>query len=256
MNKKHALIIGGTRGIGRALVQSMAREGYVVSVIGRKIPSVEKHLSNDTKYWSVDLHNRKKLSSILSEIIHKNGLLTNLICLQRYRDNGDDWTGEIEITLSATKYLIENLSEKFDSSHDSSIVLASSIASQYVVDSQPLSYHIAKAGIDQMIRYYAVVLGSKGIRVNGVATGTILKEESKEFFLQNKHLFELYCSVSPLKRMGSAEEIAQVIMFLCNSESSFITGQTIVADGGFTARWQESVMLNVKDMLEGKRKCQ
>lgn len=241
MNKKHSLIVGGTGGIGRAVVRTMAAEGHVLSVICLKPPEDADRSISNVCYWVVDLLDREHLLSVLDEIIRQNGKLNHLVCLQRYRGKGDDWVGDIETTLTSTKILIESLADKFDDSGDNSIVLANSVIIRFVVENQPLSYHVAKSGIDQMIRYYAVNLGPKGIRVNGVAPGTIIKERSKDFYLQNEHLHNFYKKIIPLNRMGTAEEIANVIEFLCSPKSSFITGQTIVADGGLTLQWQETL---------------
>lgn len=241
----HSLIIGGTKGIGRSLVRILAGDGHTLSIIARGTPAAYEKSVDNVKYWHADLLKKAELSAVLKDIISENGKLNHLICLQRYRGLGDNWAGEIETTLTGTKYLIENLVEEFKNSGDRSIVLANSIAAHLVVDNQPLSYHIAKAGIDQMIRYYAVALGPRGIRVNGVSPGTILKEESRDYYLKNDTLHALHKKTIPLRRMGTAEEVSNVIAFLCGPCSSFVTGQTIIVDGGLSLQWQETLVLNL-----------
>lgn len=248
IDKKHILIVGGTRGIGRTLVRILSDDNHVISVIARRLPDESERSPQNVSYWPVDLLDREGLSSVLAGIIQQNGKLNNLVCLQRYRGNDDDWAGDIETTLTSTKFLVETLTDKFDLSCDSSIVLANSIAAHMVAENQPLSYHVAKAGIDQMIRYYAVVLGSKGIRVNGVLPGTILKDESKNYYLGNDQLHDLYESMIPLKRMGTAEEVSDVIAFLCSGKSSFLTGQTLVVDGGLSIQYQESLVMKLSSV--------
>jgi 3-oxoacyl-[acyl-carrier protein] reductase len=68
-----------------------------------------------------------------------------------------------------------------------------------------------------------------------------LKAESREFYLRNKPLQRLYRQITPLGRMGTTEEIAGVIAFLCSPAASFVTGQDIAVDGGLSLLWQESV---------------
>lgn len=241
MKKKHTLIVGGTRGIGRVVVRTLSKENHVLSVIGRRPPSeIDRH-TPDVHYWVVDLLDPKRLSVALAEIIHQNGKLNNLVFSQRYRREEDDWIGEIETSLTATKNVIERLVDEFDDANENSIVIVSSIASHYVAEEQALSYHVAKAGLNQMVRYYALVLGPKGIRINCVSPGTVLKEESKEFYLQNKRLYNLYKRLTPLGRMGTSDDIANVIAFLCSPKASFITGQNIVVDGGVSVQWHESL---------------
>ena len=240
MAKKHTLIVGGTRGIGHALVKILAKTGHVLSVIGRRVPAHRLPIPN-VNYWTVDLLDQERMSNALADIIKQNGKVNHLVFLQRYRGEGDNWAGEIETTLTDTKFVIEHLVDKFDNSGENSIVLVSSTAGHFVIDKQPLSYHVAKAGLNHMLRYYAVALGRKSIRVNGVSPCTIVKEESKDFYFQNKSLCNLYEKITPLGRMGRAREIAQVIVFLCSSESSFVTGQNLIVDGGMSLLYQESL---------------
>lgn len=241
MKKKHTLIVGGTRGIGRALVKTLAEQGHAVSVIGKRSPlKSDKNIPN-VSYWILDLLDKDSLLRALTEIINQNGKLNNLIFFQRYRGEGDDWTGEIEVSLTATKDIIELLADKFDDANGNSIIIISSIASHFVAEEQPLSYHTAKAGLNQMVRYYAVALGPKGIRVNCVSPGTVLKDESKEFYLKNKQLHNLYKRITPLGRMGTSEDIAHAVEFLCSPKASFITGQNIVVDGGVSLQGHESL---------------
>lgn len=252
--KKHAFVIGGTRGIGRAAVRALVNEGYIVSVIGRRKPyDQDKELTN-VNYWNADLLNSNSISKAVNEIIEKNGKITHLIFCQRYRGNEDTWGGEIEVSLTATKDIIEKLTDKFDGKPENSIVIITSAASQYISEEQPIGYHIAKAGIKQLVRYYAVALGPKGIRVNSVSPITVLKEESKQFYLQNEDLMNLYKTLIPLGRMATAEEIANIIVFLCSSNASFITGQDIIVDGGVSLQNHESLARKLASFLKDKQK--
>ena len=97
-----------------------------------------------------------------------------------------------------------------------------------------------------MMRYYALDLGPKHIRVNSIRPMTFLKEESKSFYLENKPLLELYDDIIPMGRMGTTEDSANVITFLCSSQASFVTGQDIAIDGGLSLHWPESLSRRLK----------
>ena len=237
--KTHTLVVGGTRGIGRAVAKNFAGEGHVVSVVGKREPAEKDRGIKNLSYRISDLSSQDSIAKVLSDIISKSGKITNLIFCQRYRGESDPWSNEFQVSLTATKSIIEQLAEKFEA--NGSIVAITSAASIFVAQEQPLSYHVAKAGIKQLVRYYAVLLGPNGIRVNSVSPITILKDESKQFYTQNESVMNMYREIVPLRRMGTAEEIADVVAFLCSKKSSFITGQEIVVDGGVSLQSHEAM---------------
>jgi len=248
MAKKHILIVGGTKGIGRAVTKTFVAEGHTVSIMGRKAPDLTDSQLSGVQYWAFDLLEPELLEDTLTQIIDHSGKLSNLLFFQRFRGEGDDWKGEIETSLTATKNIIEKLRGEFEGEGGNSIVIVTSIAANLIAGEQPLSYHVGKAGLQQMVRFYAVELGSEGIRVNSVSPGTVLKDESKEFYLQNEPLQNLYKTIIPLGRMGTAEEVADVISFLCSAKASYITGQNLVVDGGLSLQWQESLARQVASL--------
>lgn len=242
----HSIIIGGTKGLGRVVTRQMAARGDVVSVIGRaEVPAEDIKAGNICSY-KADIDDDDSIRSILDEIVKDNGKVNYCVFLQRYRGKGDAWMGEFQTTLTATKNIVEHLEPQFSETEDNGLLMVSSVFSQYVGEGQAVSYHVAKAGLDQMMRYYALNLGAKNIRVNGISTFTFLKEESKKFYLENKPLIELYESIVPLKRMGTTEDSANVISFLCSQQASFVTGQSILIDGGLSLHWPESLSRRLK----------
>jgi NAD(P)-dependent dehydrogenase (short-subunit alcohol dehydrogenase family) len=233
----HTIIIGGTRGIGRVVVRKFCELGHKLSVFGqRKVNEKELHGSC---FFSIDLTNPLALRNVLEKALAINGKVDNLVLLQRFRGETDSWEGEISVSLTATRNIIEQLQFNFNDA--GSIVLISSHASKNVVSEQPLSYHIGKAALVQLSRWYAVKLGPKNIRVNCVTPGAVLKPESQDFYLKNNDLQNLFRRITPLGRMGWAEEIADVVLFLCSNKSSFVTGQDIAVDGGLSLHGQESL---------------
>ena len=241
MIKQHSVIVGGTRGIGREIVKEFSNQGHIVSIVGRREPKAEDKKILNAHFWMLDLAEQTNIAATFQKIIHQNGKINNLIFSQRLRGESDPWGGGLEVRLTATKNIIECVKENFNKSEGGAIVIISSIASEYVADEQPVSYHVGKAGLVQLGRYYAVLLGPKGIRVNVISPGTIIKEESKGFYQDNQELVDMYQSIVPLGRMGTSQDIAQLVSFLCSSKSSFITGQNIVVDGGLSLQWHESL---------------
>ena len=236
----HSLIIGGTRGVGREVVKIFSAAGHRTSIIGRREPPENDLAIEGAHHYIVDLADSERLTATLQQIVSEGGNLNYLVFCQRYRGKDDDWQGEFAISLTATKTVVEALQDKF-AEGDKGIVMVSSVFGDFVGEGQAVSYHMGKAGLNQMMRFYAVNLGKKGIRVNGVTPFTFLKEESKDFYLNNKPLHDLYQRMIPLGRMATSEDSAKAIAFLCSPQAGFINGQNIYIDGGLSLVWPETL---------------
>ncbi len=234
----HTLVVGGTRGIGRAVTRRFAAAGGRVSVVGRSEPE-ETSLAN-VRHWAVDLGVAARLPEAVAQIVEAGGPLDNLVVLHRFRGDGDPWQGELDVSLTATRTLVESAAGRF-SEGGGAIVIASSNASRLVAGEQPVGYHAAKAALRQMARYYAVVLGPDGIRVNCVTPGAVLKEESREAYLASPFA-EPIRAATPLRRIPTAEDVAAAVAVLCSPDTALVTGQELVVDGGLSLLWQESLI--------------
>lgn len=248
MKHKHIVIVGGTSGSGRVLVRRFSEKHNIVSLIGRHSPPEVNLNLLGVYFYKVDLCDNILINEAIDQIVSDHGPISHLVFYQRFRGEGDDWFGEIQVSLTATKNIIEKLSVSFDNSIEKSIVVVGSLASHLIHDEQPVSYHMVKAGLNQMVRYYAVLLGSKGIRVNCVSPSTVIKEESKSFYAEQVNLRRLYEDITPLKRMGTSEDIADVVEFLCSIQSKYITGQEIMVDGGLSLVGQTSLARSLSKM--------
>jgi len=233
------IIIGGSKGIGRALAKSLVSQAHTVTVVSRSRPADLE--GSNFHHLEGDLEKPGEVVEKILETIPRHGPVNGLAFLQRYRGKGDDWQGELQVSLTATKKIIEALSDKFAPSPNASIVLVGSNAGHFIAKGGPLSYHVAKTGLSTLVRWFAMNLGAKGIRVNGVSPCTILKEESKDFYVNNEKLHSLYKQILPLGRMGNAEEVAQAIEMFLSSKASFITGQEIYVDGGLSLHLHDTL---------------
>ena len=109
-------------------------------------------------------------------------------------------------TLTSTDQLIKAFSDKFCQDGDKAIAVVSSVYANFVGNSQPASYHVAKAGLNQLVKYYAWQMGQKGIRINSIMPLTYLKQDSRDYYLSQPDLIALYGSFVPLQRMGDAND--------------------------------------------------
>ena len=237
----HSIIVGGTKGLGRVVVRQFAQRGDKVTVLSRSEINENDLIAGDVTFTKCDITSPDLLKKTLEDVIKERGKVNYVVFLQRYRGKDNDWDGEYQTTLTATKNIVENLTPHFVAEGDKAILMVSSVFSKHVGEGQLASYHVAKAGLEQLMRFYAVNLAAQGVRSNGVTPFTFLKEESKEFYLKNEPLMEMYKSIIPLKRMATSEDSANAINFLCSPQAAFLTGQNIVVDGGLSLVWPETL---------------
>jgi Dehydrogenases with different specificities (related to short-chain alcohol dehydrogenases) len=239
--EKHVIVIGGTRGSGKAFAVMAAERGERVSVIGRrKISGLELGHEAITTY-SLDITDQAALADAIPRICRETPW-TSLVFFQKYRADGDDWAGEQRVSLDATKAIVELCVEAIPETappQDRAIVVIGSVAGKTIIADQPIGYHAAKAALEHMVRYWAVHLGPRGIRVNMVSPHAVLKEESADFYLGYTKLMDLYKKIIPLGRMGTSREIASVVHFLTSEGAAYVTGQNLAVDGGICLQMLE-----------------
>lgn len=223
------LIVGGTRGIGSVVKQMFLDRGDRVYTASRSVDSESNH-------FTIRLPDISELD--------KNIKPNYLVFTHRYR--GTDWDDDFDVTVKSIDVVINALVDGFQS--EASIVIMGSNAGQFVVDEQSASYHATRAALEGLVRYYAVKLGSLGIRCNCVLPNSVIKPENKDFFSKDNEVRKMINKITPLGRMGSAEDVAKLVEFLCSPSSKYITGQSIDIDGGLSVRGQESIARQLTEL--------
>jgi NAD(P)-dependent dehydrogenase (short-subunit alcohol dehydrogenase family) len=240
MSADHAVVVGGTRGLGLVVVERFLARDFDVTVLSRR-PS-DRHATNPrVHHHAVDLETQGGTQDVWKKVFDAAGPVRYLVLCQRFRGGGDPWSGEIQVGLTASRDLIEGFSETFCDSGDRAIGVVSSVYAQFAGRSQPVGYHVVKAGLNGMVRHYAMELGRRGIRINAIMPLTYVKAESRQFYESNVELLAVYKKFVPLGRPGQADDSANALDFLCSDKAAFINGQSLFVDGGASALWSEEV---------------
>ncbi len=230
----HIVAIGGSRGLGKVFSAEAAHLGQLVSVLSRSAAGPGQ--------YACDITRPDEVSRTLAKVHGERGEFGGLVFFQRFRGAGDSWEGELQTSLSGTKTVIDGSLPYMAATGLPAIVLVSSIAARFVANEASCGYHVAKAGLCQLARYYAVQLGPRGIRVNAVCPGGFVKPESEAHFQANPAAVRRLSAASPLNRMGTSLDVVNAVLFLLSDKASFITGQSLMVDGGVSLRWQENLL--------------
>ncbi len=235
---KHALVIGGSRGLGGEVCSTLIESGWTVSSIARSRPEATppEGLSN----WVCDITDDSATNIALKDISLRRGQPDAVIFCHRFRGETLDLDGELGCSVTATAKAINLLTSDPDFG-PASIVIVSSVASTVIAPNTSLAYHVAKAAMVQLARHFAVLLGPRRIRVNTVSPATFVKREAEEWYSKKPALLDAFSKTIPLGRLCSAREVAHAIEFFASDKASFITGQNLVVDGGVTLLNQESL---------------
>jgi 3-oxoacyl-[acyl-carrier protein] reductase len=243
-NRKWVLVTGGTRGIGKGLVQGFSNAGYDVVFTYRnsdgQAQEIEQAVSSaggSATAYRCDCTDETAVTAFSNAILAERGApyaLINNAGITRdallMRMSSEDWNSVVNTNLNATFFItrafIPSLIEKQDG-----LILQMSSASALIGNPGQTNYAATKAGLIGMTKSLAVELGRFNIRVNSIAPGYI-ETEMLDSIPESK--VRNIRKTIPLRRMGTVEEVTSLAVYLASPTATYITGQTLVIDGGLT----------------------
>ena len=246
MAKPTALITGAGIGIGRAAAFSLASEGYHVYVTdvltdeGNECAHDIAAKGGAAEFLELDVTETENVDQVVSDIEKSTGPLTALVANAgiAHKVTLDDmtdekWSHTLDVNLTGTFRVCRAAAPGMKKNGKGSIVALSSIMGTTYGWHDHVQYNAAKSGIVGLVRGLACDLGVHGIRVNGIAPGFIKTAQA----LSTVHSLglpglEAAAEYIPLGRYGEPEDIADVILFLCSNGSRYLSGQTLIVDGG------------------------
>ncbi|MEI6694884.1 MAG: SDR family oxidoreductase [Bacteroidota bacterium] len=220
--KKTALITGASKGIGKAIANIFKKNG--IECI--QPTHDEMDLSDPSS-----IHNYIATLKVKIDIIVNNAGI-NIIAEHEFIDN-TLFDEMLQVNLKAPLQIVQGLSAQMKQNYYGRIINISSIWSQISKEGR-LAYSSAKAGINGMTRALALELAPYNVLVNAVAPGYVNTDLTK----QNNSIEQITSITTniPMLRMAEPEEIAELVYFLCSDKNTYITGQVIIADGGYICK--------------------
>ena len=243
---KVAVITGSSKGIGRAMAEQMALAGAKVVVSSRKatpcdeVAAAINEAGGEAIAIPCHIGDKEQLQALVDGTMEKWGRIDSLVCnaaanpfygpLSEIPDELFDKT--METNIRSNLWLANMALPQMAERKDGTVILTSSIGG--LKGSAVLgTYAISKAADMQLARNLAVEWGHSNIRVNCIAPGLVRTDMARALW-ENPDTYKRVCATSPLGRIGEPDEIAGAAVFLASDAGAFITGHTLVIDGGVT----------------------
>ena len=246
MNEKVALITGASSGIGRSTAKLFVNDGWSVVGVGRnqnellELRDDVKNFSGHLRTHLADLTETSQVDRLVSETLEHLGRIDVVVNSAGIIKNGtildttlQEWDRMMEINLRSVFYIMHKCVPSLERTKGN-IVNISSVAGTRSFPNV-LAYCVSKAAVDQLTRCAALELAPKGIRVNAVNPGVVVTNIHKRGGMDSgsyDKFLEHSKSTHPIGRVGTPDEVADLVFYLASEKASWITGATYEIDGG------------------------
>ena len=236
--RKIALVTGASRGIGAAIAQQLASDGFFVvgtATTDQGASTISKKLADAGTGIVLDVRDGQAIDEAIASIEQRYGtvaVLVNNAGITKdnllLRMNGDDWQDIVAVHLSAVFHLSKRVLRGMTKARFGRIINISSVVAQ-MGNAGQTNYVAAKAGVEGFSRSLAQEMGSRNITVNCIAPGFIATDMTDS--LTDEQRKKMLSKIA-VNRLGTAQDIAYAVSFLASEQSGYITGTVLPVNGG------------------------
>ncbi len=247
LNNKIALITGGAKGIGLSIAHALGEAGAKLVIIDREnstggIEELSK-ANYDITFFEGDLLDRSVPQKTIDFTLEKHGrvdILVNNAGVAQHGDTdefNDDMLDKImDVNVDVVFRMCRSAIPPMKKQGEGVILNIGSISGLVSNITQPqTAYNASKAAVHMMTKSLASDYANQNIRVNAIAPGYI-RTEMTTLPKENEHWYPTWNELTPMNRMAETHEVASAALFLCSPASSYVTGEVLVVDGGYTTR--------------------
>lgn len=240
-----ALVTGAGRGIGRAIAETLARHGVFVVCLSKSESSCGavaesiRASGGRASALAVDVADAAAVAAACDTLLKEHStidILVNNAGITKdgllFRMSDDDWSSVIETNLSSAFRFARALARPMTRQRWGRIVNVTSV-SGIMGNAGQANYAAAKAGMIGLTKTLAREFASRSVTANAIAPGFVKTDMTSEF-VNNPEIADKVLAAVPLKRFGEAQEIADLVAFVCSEQAGYITGQVFAVDGGMS----------------------
>jgi NAD(P)-dependent dehydrogenase (short-subunit alcohol dehydrogenase family) len=242
--ERSALVTGGGSGIGLACAQRLAADGATVTIAGRSVERLQQavaSIAGSARHVVCDVTDESQVRQAVAAAAQPTGRLDMAVVNAGSGSvapvlaiEAGEWDRTMATNLTGALFTIKHAGRSMVEGGGGAIVAISSIAGA-LTHRYMSAYATSKAALEMLVRSAADELGPAGIRVNAVRPGLVPTDATVPLVNDDATVAD-YLAQMPLGRLGTVEDISAAVAFLCNDESSWITGQILAVDGGHTLR--------------------
>ena len=236
--QKTAIVTGAARGIGLATTDTFLRDDWRVAMVDWDADELNTVKRENTIALPHDISNPQDASATMRETLAAFGRIDALVNNAGIADFGpieetdfERWRRVMAVNLDGTFLMSQAATPSLKETQGAIVNIAS--ISGLRASTLRVAYGTSKAAVIALTEQQAVELGEYGIRANAVAPGPVRTKLAMA--VHTPDIIAAYHDALPLNRYGTAQELAEAIVFLCSDKASYITGQTLAVDGGFEA---------------------
>ncbi len=236
------VVTGAGRGIGYALAERFASEGAKVVIAEINVETGQAAAAKlNATFEQLDVRDARAVSRVVDSIVARHGRIDVWVNNAGVAHKGlavdlepEDWDADIGVMLSGAFYCAHYAGKVMLDQKQGTMVNVASI-NGFFAQKGRAPYSSAKAGLIMLTKVLASEWAEHGVRVNGVAPGVVMTDLVQQGIDQGIVTEQAYLSRIPMGRLGELNEVVEAVTFLASSEASFMTGEVMKVDGGWTA---------------------